>query len=159
MAEITQTSSGNNWLTTLLLAGGFIFAYQSLNKKNAASTLNFLPGNVYGLSFDGITPVITVGVIVQNTSNQSMTIHSLAGNVYATQYGTKTNVGNVSFFNQQQIFANSQNTLQIQIRLSLIGLVTDIINSINNGVSQTLTFEGYANVEAFQVPLNFTYTV
>lgn len=154
-----MAASSGSTVKNVLLIGGALYIYSLIKKTTAARTLVFLPGPVKGLYFDSFTPYITVGIIVQNTSNQNYTIQSLAGNVYAMANGEKWNIGNLSTFAPQQIFGNSQQTIFIDLRLSLIGIVGDILNLIDNGIEQEITFEGYANVDGIQVPLDFKYKI
>jgi LEA14-like dessication related protein len=104
--------------------------------------------------FDGATPVLTVGLVVENTSNQSMTIKSLVGNLYANGY----NVGHLSAFDPQEITPNSQSVISIDIRMGLLGIVNDIIRAVQYGnFTQDLQLTGYANVDNLQVPIDEKY--
>ena len=156
MADNTSTSSV---LNPLLIGAGLLVAWNFLKKGVSSQSLIFLPGQVKGVYFDGITPYITVGIIVQNTSNQNYTIRSLAGNVTANKNGSNYNIGNLSTFTPQYIYGNSQRTIWVDLRLSLIGIVSDILNSYQEGISQTIKFSGNANVENVQVPIEFIFTI
>ncbi len=77
-----------------LILVGFAGLLYLWNLDKAASNLIYFPGRITGFSLNGLSPVITLELIVQNPSNVSFTIASLAGNV--TSDGTQ--VGNVSDF-------------------------------------------------------------
>ena len=118
--------------------------------------MNFFPGGVDSIHFDGATPVITITLIAHNTSNQQMTINSLDGNISANG----TYIGNASSFIPQTILPNSQSTVKVDIRLGIFNIVNDIIRAFQFGnFQQVITFEGSANVDNIQVPLNMNYTV
>lgn len=153
------STTGQKIFKGTLIAAGALLAINWLRKKSSADSLIFLPGSIDGIYWDGFTPFVSLGIIVQNTSNQSYTISSIAGNVSSNVNGKIYNLGNVSTFTQQQILANSQQTIKVDIRLSLIGIVSDIINMINQGFRQTITLEGSANVENLQIPLKFDYSI
>jgi hypothetical protein len=55
--------------------------------------------------------------------------------------------------------ANSQTTVFVDLRFGLIGIVSDIINSITNGFAQEVEMNGTANVDGLQVPITFKYNV
>lgn len=127
-----------------------------VNKVNAAITLIFFPGNVQGISFQGINPVLTFSVIVQNTSNVDVTINSIAGNVLSN---TEL-IGNVSTFVPVYLRANSQNVVTLTSQLSALGVVNDLIRTISTGsFSQDIQFTGFANVSGYQMPINVSYNV
>lgn len=143
----------------LLSVGAGIIIYSLLRKGQAAGTLNFNPDKVRGFSFDGGTPVIDIGIAVQNTSNQSFTVNSLSANLYSLQYN-KTYVGNVSTFTPQTIGPNSQKILVVQARLALIGLANDILTAIQYGnFQQEVELTGYANVDNLQIPINLKFRI
>lgn len=97
---------------------------------------------------------MTLGLVVQNTSNQGFTMHSMAGELYANKYL----IGNVSQFEPYQVNANSETVIDIKVRLSLIGIVTDIINAIKNKTfTHTLQLDSTANIDNLQVPVQLEY--
>jgi hypothetical protein len=140
-----------------LFVGAVLIGYNLFAKKTAAGTLNFLPGQFHGIGTDGGTPVLSVGVLIQNTSNQSYQLNSLAGNVYANNSGNVYTVGNVSTFTRQTIYPNNQEEIIVDMRLSLTGIVSDLINSISSGFGQDISFKGYANVDGLQIPILINY--
>lgn len=128
--------------------------YGLFRKGKALGNLYFFPKSFKGIRFDGITPVMTLGLAVQNTSNQSFTVNSLAGELWANKYL----IGNVSQFDSYTVKANSQTVIDVKVRLSLIGIVTDIINAIsNNTFSQTLELDSIANIDNLQVPIQLKF--
>jgi LEA14-like dessication related protein len=133
-----------------------IIAYNFFAKAAAAKRMNFFPGGVDSIHFDGDTPVITITLIAHNTSNQQMTINSLDGNISANG----TYIGNASSFIPQTIFPNSQSTVKVDIRLGVFNIVNDIIRAFQFGnFQQVINFTGSANVDNIQVPINMNYTV
>lgn len=137
--------------------GALAFIALGLAKKvNAAITMVFFPGQVQGISFVGINPVLTFSVIVQNTSNVDVTINSIAGNVFSnTQL-----VGNVSTFTPVFLRSNSQSTIVLNSQLSALGVVNDLIRAISTGsFSQDIHFTGFANVSGYQMPIDVSFQV
>jgi hypothetical protein len=140
----------------VLLGGLGILAYTLLGKKIAAGTLNFFPNSVSGLAFDGATPVMTFAMTAQNTSGQIFTIRSLAGNLYANDYY----IGNFSSFTPQAIQPNAASVLYMDVRLSLIGIVQDVIDAFENKhFEQDVIFKGWANVDNYQIPISIKYKI
>jgi hypothetical protein len=141
---------------TVLFGGAAILAYNLLTKGRALGSVNFLPGRIHSFAFDGMTPVLTVGVVAQNTSSQKFVIRSIAGSVYADGYLA----GSVSYFQVSEVLPNSQSEIFVQIRFAPLGIVQDIINAFQtNDYQQEVIFKGYANVDNFQVPINNKYKV
>lgn len=147
-------------LTVVALGAGGLLLYTMLTKKAAAGNLNFYPASVKNIHFDGVTPVITMGLAVQNTSNQKFTLRSMAGNLFAKSNGQNYLIGNLSFFQQQDIFPNSSGVLWIDIRLSLISVVNDVIKDIQMGnFSTDLKLTGTVNVDNYQIPMDLSYKI
>lgn len=141
---------------TVLFGGAAILAYNFITKGKALGSINFIAGDIHSFDLVGSTPVLTVGVIAQNTSSSQFVIKSIAGNVTADGYS----VGVVSFFNPVTIAPNSQVQIFVQIRFFPLSIVQDIINAFQtNDFSQDVTFKGYANVDNFQVPIENKYKV
>lgn len=136
-------------------AAAFIL-YSLIRKGKAAGTLNFYPSNIKDLYIENARPVIVLGVAVQNTSNQNFTLNSFAGNLYANGYL----VGNVSNFTPQTVSRNSEQIIDIKIRMGVLGVVNNIIQAWNNGsFQQDLEFDGYANVDNLQVHVPLKYQI
>ena len=96
-------------------------------------------------------------MVIQNPSNEKYTINSFVGNL---QSGTEI-IGNVSSFVPTVILPNSQTTYPLTIRLSLIGVVSDLIALIQqgSGISQTLILNGYLNASGIVAPVNISYKI
>lgn len=140
----------------LLLFGGLLVGYSLLRKSAAIGTLNFYPADVKDISFDGLTPVMTLGIAVQNTSNQNFTINSFAANVSTNTYL----VGNVSDFIPMQVPANAPSIIYVKVRLSILGIVNDIIRAWQtSGIKQDILLSGYVNVDNLQQPISLKYTI
>ncbi len=159
MAYVAERRKSNTLLKGFLIGGALLLGYRVFAKGASAASLNFIPGRIKGLYFDGITPYLTVGVVVQNTSNYAFILRSIAGSVVSNQNGQTYSLGSVSYFNTQKIFPNSQVEIFVNLRFSLIGIVSDIINSISNGFSQVIEMKAIANIEQVQVPIHFKYNV
>lgn len=146
----------NSLLKTGLFVGGALLAYNAFTKANALQTLNFYPKGVSGISFEGVTPIIKLNLAIQNTSNQQMVIRSLAGNLFANGFL----IGNVSSYNVLAIRPNAESIFSITVRLSLLGVVQDIIDAIKgNGFSQEIEFQARANVDRYNIPINIKYSI
>lgn len=140
--------------TTIAVAAGFFILTGLFSKSKALGNLYFYPHSLKGIKFDGVTPVMTLGLAVQNTSNQSFTLRSIAGELYANNYL----IGNIGSFVPQAILPNSQTIIFINARLSLIGIVSDIIDALKNKTfNTTLELESQANIDNLQVPINLKF--
>ena len=145
-----------NILQSTLLIGGALVAVNAFQKASAAGTLNFYPDSIKNIAFDGITPIATIGIMVQNPTGQRYQVRSLVANLTANGF----NIGNVSSFAPTYIAPNSQSVYLVNVRLSVIGIVTDIINAFNGGgIRHEIQFKGFANVDNFVVPINMKYVV
>lgn len=141
---------------SILLGLGALIAFGLIRKKNALGTLNFYPATATDLRFEGMTPILSLGLAVQNTSNQQFTLNSFSGNVYSNNYL----VGNVSNFNPVTVAANKQTMVILKIRLSLLGITNDIIRAFQtHNIQQQLQLQAYVNVDGIQAPLNINYTI
>ena len=147
----------NAAIKTGLLAAGALIAYNAFAKAGALTRLNFYPKGVSGLRFDGVTPVVTLSLAIQNTSNQAIVLRSIAGNVYANG----TLVGNVSNYVPTRIRENSETFLPLTVRLSLLGITENIIAAIqgNAGFSQRMELDARANLDNYNLPVNVKYTI
>ena len=125
-------------------------------KIQGAGTLNFLPNKVDSLAWDGTTPVLTVSVSVQNTSNQSYLISSIVGSIYSNTI----KISDISFFQPFTSQPNSNMLVSVDARLFALQIVNDIIRSFSSGsFTQNIRFIGYANVDGYQLPLDISYTL
>ena len=141
----------------LLIAGTIAFlGYSLIRKQSGAEKLTYYPAGVKNISFEGISPVMTLRLAVQNTSNQTFTLNSIAGNVFCDD----TLIGNASNFIAQTVNRNSQTIFEIKVKLSPLGIVNEIIQAFQYGnFSKELEFEGYANLDNWQVPINLKFKV
>lgn len=144
----------------IAVAGAGVLLYTVLSKRATLSTLNFYPSSVKNIHFDNATPVMTIGLACQNTSNQKLVIRSIAGNLSANVNGTNYDVGNISNFQEQTVQPNSQTEILIDVRLALIGVVNDLIRALQFGnFSQELRLQAYANIDRYQVPIDLKFKI
>lgn len=142
----TQTAVGLGFLAVL--------GYSLFRKGAALGNLHFFPYNIKNVRMQGLTPIITMGLAIQNPNNQSFTLKNIFGELYANGYL----IGNVSVSYPQTIAANSEQIVYIEARMLLISIVNDILNAIKTGTwSQTLELEATANVDNLVIPLNIKY--
>lgn len=140
----------------ILTGAAILIGYNLFAKSNAAGTLNFYPTKVTNIGFDGVTPVATLGLAAQNPSNQRFTLRSITGNLTANGYM----IGNISQFLSQVIQPTSSSVIYLDIRLSLLSVVTDVINAFQTGnFTQELIFKGWVNVDGILQPLDIKYKV
>lgn len=146
----------NAVLKSTLLLGGALVAYNAFAKGSALQTLNFYPKSISSIKFDGVTPVMRFGLAIQNTSNQRMVLRSFAGNLYANGLL----IANVSSYNLTPVAPNAETVLMITARLSLLGIVQDIIQAFNgNGLKQEIELDARANIDRYNIPIKIKYSV
>lgn len=140
---------------------GGVILYSLFSKARALATLTFFPGGISSIIMDGLTPVLTATILVQNTSNQKIVLQSIAGNLYLNDGGKSTLIGNASQFTAQEMPANSETVVTINVRLFLIGAVNDIVKSFQygGGAPRKLELDGMANVDAYQLPLKLSFQI
>lgn len=140
----------------LALTVGGVILYNLLAKGSSLANLNFYPGSVSNISMESGMPVMQLGILAQNTSNQRLAIKSLAANLYSSG----TLAGNASSFTTQYINPNSQTEIMVKLKLFPIGIVNDIIKIFQFGnFSMTLELDGSINIDTYQVPLNLKYKI
>jgi hypothetical protein len=142
--------------SVLIIAALGAGAWYLMQQKKALDILNYYIASV-GLTFDGVQPILTLHIGVQNVSNASFTINSFVGNLTAND---KT-LGTASSFIPILIGASSQTTFPVQIRLNLIGITSDIIAILNgqSGLQQTIKLQGYVNASGLVAPVELTYKI
>jgi hypothetical protein len=146
----------SNTNKVLLFGAAGLLAWWLYSKARALGDLVFSPGTVTGASMLGSSPLVNASIVVQNTSGSSLQINSFAGNVLSNG----TLIGNVSNFSPLLIPGNSQINMPVNLLLQPVGLVNDIIQSIQNAnFTQSLSIEGNANVNNFQVPVKVNFSV
>lgn len=125
-------------------------------KINAANALNFYVASV-ALSFQGVVPVLRFDLGIQNASSTPFNINAVVGNLYANDML----IGNVSSFVPLVIHPTSSVVYPLYVRLSLIGIVTDLVKlfSGGSGLSQTLKFDGHVNESSNSIPLQLAYKI
>lgn len=136
-----------------ILVGGGVFYL--LMKKKVANLNYYLKG--FDLSFDGITPVLNLSLVVQNVNNTGFNVKSFVGLLYV---GT-ARIGNVYGFTPVRIALSSETPVNIQVRLSPLAIVSDIVSRIvqKSGLSYELTLIGNLNAEGFVIPVNLNFAV
>jgi len=131
-----------------------------LLKARTLANLVFSAGQVSGISFEGLTPILSVSLIVQNTSSIGVTLQSIAGNVFTEDGGSSTLVGNLSSFLPVHIAPNQQSAININVRMRLLGIVNDIITAYQSrNYTKVLEFQCSANVDGVQMPFSFKIPV
>lgn len=137
----------------ILVAGLGLYLFTT---ARAASNLTYFPGNVTGFSFQGMTPVGTADLIVQNTSNVEFTINSLSASVSSGD----TLIGNVSDFTPVIIPANNEVAIPLTIRFFALSIIDDLVNAFTtHSYSRTITVKGTVNANGQQVPIDLTYSI
>lgn len=140
-------------ILALLLLGGSLVA-----KATTLARLQFVPRSIADISFKDATPVMRLIVGVVNTSNQALTLNSLYGSVSATMNGGKYVIGSIYSFEAQTIQPNSETLVAINIRLSALQIINQIINIFSGAFgSSVITLEGSANIDKYQIPLNLNF--
>lgn len=143
-------------LQTFGLVAAGVIAYSLFRKASGLGTLNFYPGTVRNIQFVKGSPIMTVGLQVQNTSNQEFILKSIAGNLFLDNYL----VGNLANFAAIEIPANGQAIIPLEIKLSLIGLVNKIISAFSEkNYKVDVELDATANVDNIQIPININYKI
>lgn len=138
----------------LLLAGAAGLYFWNLSK--AASNLIYFPGNITGFQLDGISPIIYVDLIVQNTNNVSFTINSLAGNVLSNN----TVIGNIKNFTPVEVAGNSQTAVPLTLVLQPIAIVGEIISVLTGSTGErNLQVHGTVNANGIQAGFDLIYNI
>lgn len=140
-----------------IFTGAALFvAYSLFRKSQAAGDLFYYPDRVYKFEFDGLTPVVTCGLRVQNTSNQSFNLYSFAANVKSDGYV----VGNAFQFQPQSVNPNSESVVIVKLRLFPLSLVNEIVRAFESkNFTKELEVDGQMNVDNLQVPVKLKYKV
>jgi len=141
----------------LLFGSALLFVgYNLFQEKKNAKYLNFYPSNVENIGFDGLTPTATIGIVAQNPSNSQFVIRAITGNLTSNGYL----IGNFSQFLDQIIQPTSSSVIYIDVRLSLLSVVNDLIKAFSTGsFSQQMEFKGTVNVDGFIQTLDINYKV
>lgn len=137
----------------IAVGGWALWAFLKLRR---VGRLVFFPGGIHSFKFVGSTPVIEFNVQIQNTSSYAVTVNSLAGNLYADG----VLIGNV--FTQSLIDINSNSAVIVRLtaQLGLLGVVNTLIASYQGrDGKKTIMFDGYANIDDLQVPIELKFNV
>lgn len=122
-----------------------------------ATRLNFFIAKLVP-RFQGLTPVLDIYVGIMNPTGGTFSINSIAGDVYANN----DFIGNLSSFTLTTIKPNSQTVFIATLRMSLIGIVSEVWNAVSAGLSTvtfTLKFQGTVNVNGVPVPAVMSYKI
>jgi len=142
-------------LGILLAAGGIYLAY-NLFKVGRLARMIFFPGSIHSFDFIGSTPVIEFNVQIQNTSSKYVRVNSLAGNLFSDG----VLVGNVHTTSLINVPPNQSISTRLTAQLGLLGIVNTLIASWQNrDMSKEIVFDGYANVDDFQLPLELKFNL
>lgn len=139
-----------------IAAAAGAYALFAFTKIRRISTLTFFPGTIHSFSFAGSIPVLEFNISIQNTSSLPVTVKSLAGNIFSSGYL----VGNVTSTSIIDIPSNSNIQTRVKAQLSLLGIVNNLIAAFQNrDSSKEISFEGFANVDNLQIPLNLKFNL
>lgn len=143
-------------LTAVILLGTGAFLISKAAKATVIERLSFFIGNVKMTSF-GLSPELTVTVLVQNVTNEKFTVKSLVGNAFVNDM----QVGNVSSFTQLVALPSSETPYLLTVRISLLQAVTQIIDILkgNAGVEATVRIVGTVNVDNLLFPIDMEYKI
>lgn len=139
----------------ILLPIAAIAVIYLLMAKKAVGTLQYFVNKI-GFDFSGITPIVNLQVGVQNPSNESFQIKSFVGSL--TVSGVY--VGQVSSFAVVDVPAASQVFYPLQIRVGLIGIISDVSEFLQKGgESKSVEFTGFVNASGVVLPINLKYSL
>lgn len=136
----------------LLLAGGGFLLWQVIQTGVGVNTVQIV--------FNGVQPQgalnYTLTFLIQNVSNASATLNALTGAVYING----NLVGNLSNFTPVAIPATSQQSVNVNLQLSVLGSASEVVQQLQSS-GQTLNFEvkGNANVGGLVIPFDLTNAV
>jgi LEA14-like dessication related protein len=133
--------------TVILLVLAAAVGYWAYTRYGAVTNLQFVPR---GISLSGSGFQITLGV--QNTSNVGLQYNSFAGSLQVNG----ANVASVQDFQPVAIAPNAESDLQINVTPNLLGLASQALSQIQNGVTgiQSAVLTGTANIGGAQYPVN-----
>lgn len=101
-------------------------------------------------------PVIEIGLIVQNPTNQKITVRSIAGSLYVNS----ELVGYLNTNVSQVIQAFGETPLKLRMRPTAIGVIKTLINLFKKPIPGTVVrFEGSANVDGINIPFDQSQTL
>lgn len=139
-------------IAIIVLAGVGLAFY---NQQRSAGFLEYVVKKV-GLAFAGAAPILNVEIGIQNPSNTSFVVSAIAGTLYANGEP----LSNVSSFAEVSIPAKTQAVYPLNFRLSLIGVVSDIVKIFSSGgIAQQLEFKGTVNANGAAIPINLKFQI
>lgn len=141
---------------TILFGGAAVLLYSLFAKATAGRNLVFYPKGIHSIDFENGSPVLNVKLGVGNTTNHNFSIYSIAGDVYTNN----TYIGYISNFSTVNIPARSESLIPIKIKLSLIGIVSQLVDGLTQGTwTQKIELDMKANVDNLVVPVVIKYQV
>lgn len=125
-------------------------------KARTVGNLIFMPGNVLGMSYSNLSPVLSLSMWVQNTSAFSVSVDSFAGQVLSNG----SYVGNVYNFSPVLLPANSQTLIPLDIRLQPLGIVNEIMAAFQTkNFTQRVQIKGFINSGVLQIPIDLNFSI
>jgi LEA14-like dessication related protein len=104
-------------------------------------------------------PVFSLGIKVQNTSNQSFQINAMEADVYTQSGGQNVYIGSISQFNPAMIGPRSETVIPVNVSMQLTAVVNSLIkNFTTKNYKSSFNLKGYANVNNIQIPLDLNFT-
>jgi len=135
----------------ILVLGLFgIGAYYFLSKKNLAKTAKF---SFEKLSMNWKKKQINVFIGVKNSGDDSAVLKSLIGDLIING----DSIASVESFDTVKIAPRSKSVINLTLKPSLVGIFLQLKNFIqkNNNVKKIkASFQGSANLEGLNIPLN-----
>lgn len=141
----------------VLLVGAGLLAWSFLSKANVINALKILIQRIK-VEFSGLSPVITLVVLVQNPTSDKFTVYSLAGDVFVNN----NYIGNVSMFTKTEIIGNSQTEIPLTIKLSIVSMISNIVDIVTGksaGGGGVVGLSGTINIDNASIPVNIAYKI
>lgn len=141
-----------NFLVIAALVAGYAF----LKIKTGISNLTFYFRGI-GIDFENFNPIANLTFGINNPSNLNLKINAVSGSLLVGN----TVIGTVSSFERVIIPKQSEGILTVKVRLSVWGVVSDIVNRIQtkSGLSYQLNFVGSVNADGILIPVNMTFAI
>jgi LEA14-like dessication related protein len=143
-------------LGVALIVGAGLILWSFISKSNVINSLRILINRIH-VEFSGLSPVITLYIVVQNPTNDTFTIYSLAGDVYVNG----NFVGNVSNFTKFTVERNSQLEVPIVLKLSIVSLISQVVDIVTgkSAAGGTVQLRGNINLDNQQFPVDIAYKI
>lgn len=138
-----------------VLVGGAALLLLAFKKAYSATALNFYPSQILSADFVNGVPIVRVRVAVQNPTDSSFYMKSFVANLYAND----SLVGTTYTYFGKSIAPLSTSYIDISLRLSLIGIATDLYQAIVNhtGFSQQIKMVAHTLIDSILVPVTLDY--